>query len=207
MIDSQKLTSDLRRLMRQMEPDIRDRAEASETKAKLQAEWDAARRAGRIGEAFNEWQDSEITQAAAHWILGCVFVRFVEDNGLVDRPWLAGPGDRALLARDHYEAYFTANPIHSDRDYLEHAFAQIEKLPGMGDLFDRRHNPLWRMPLSADGARTLVQFWRAPDPDTGQLLRDFTDENLDTRFLGDLYQDLSEAAKVRYALLQTPGRD
>ena len=35
-------------------------------------------------------------------------------------------------------------------------------------------------------------------------MRDLTDPDLDTRFLGDLYQDLSEDAKKRYALLQTP---
>ena len=36
------------------------------------------------------------------------------------------------------------------------------------------------------------------------LVHDFTDPNLETRFLGDLYQDLSDEAKKRYALLQTP---
>ena len=35
-------------------------------------------------------------------------------------------------------------------------------------------------------------------------LRDFTDPTWSTRFLGDLYQDLSEAARKRFALLQTP---
>ncbi|MFN9880342.1 MAG: hypothetical protein ACK557_17875, partial [Planctomycetota bacterium] len=39
---------------------------------------------------------------------------------------------------------------------------------------------------------------------TGELLHDFTDPNWDTRFLGDVYQDLSEAARKKYALLQTP---
>jgi SAM-dependent methyltransferase len=38
-----------------------------------------------------------------------------------------------------------------------------------------------------------------PDPD-----HDFTDPDLDTRFLGDLYQDLSEPVRKKYALLQTP---
>jgi hypothetical protein len=23
-----------------------------------------------------------------HWLLSCVFVRFIEDNGLIPRPWL-----------------------------------------------------------------------------------------------------------------------
>ena len=41
-------------------------------------------------------------------------------------------------------------------------------------------------------------------PNTGTLVHDFTDPDWDTRFLGDLYQDLSEAARKKYALLQTP---
>ena len=36
------------------------------------------------------------------------------------------------------------------------------------------------------------------------LVHDFTDPEWDTRFLGDLYQDLSEEARKKYALLQTP---
>src|SRR5205085_773749 len=38
----------------------------------------------------------------------------------------------------------------------------------------------------------------------GTLVHDFTDPAWDTRFLGDLYQDLSKAARKKYALLQTP---
>jgi hypothetical protein len=48
----------------------------------------------------------------------------------------------------------------------------------------------------------LIQFCQRIDPDPGELDHDFG--GLDTRFLGDLYQDLSDAAKKRYALLQTP---
>ena len=36
------------------------------------------------------------------------------------------------------------------------------------------------------------------------LVHHFTDPEWDTRFLGDLYQDLSEEARKKYALLQTP---
>ena len=35
-------------------------------------------------------------------------------------------------------------------------------------------------------------------------MHDFTDEHLGTRFLGDLYQDVSEQARTDYALFQTP---
>ena len=57
---------------------------------------------------------------------------------------------------------------------------------------------------SGDACRELWQFWQKTDPDTGALAHDFTDPEWNTRFLGDLYQDLSETARKRYALLQTP---
>ena len=40
------------------------------------------------------------------WLLACVFVRFLEDNALVDPPRLAGPGPRLQLARDQRTLYF-----------------------------------------------------------------------------------------------------
>jgi hypothetical protein len=170
----------------------------------LRAEWQAARDAKRTAQAFTAWLDDEVTQAAVHWVLGCVFLRFVEDNGLVDRPWLAGPGERLGLARDRHEAWFRENPTGEERDFLLACFAEAAELPGLGALFDRAHNPLWRLPVSGDGAIALREFWQRRDPDTDVLVRDFTDDTLGTRFLGDLYQDLSEAARKRFALLQTP---
>ena len=61
------------------------------------------------------------------WILACVFVRFLEDNRLIDTVWLAGPDDRLQLARDQHTLYFQANPTHSDREYLEHVFQRGRK--------------------------------------------------------------------------------
>jgi len=59
-------------------------------------------------------------------------------------------------------------------------------------------------PVSADMGKQLVRFFRATNADSGALVHDFADSDWNTRFLGDLYQDLSEAARERYALLQTP---
>ena len=78
------------------------------------------------------------------------------------------------------------------------------ELPAAREVFDERHNPLWSLGPSGDGARRLLRFWQRVEPDTGALAHDFTDPHWNTRFLGDLYQDLSEAAKKKYALLQTP---
>jgi hypothetical protein len=74
----------------------------------------------------------------------------------------------------------------------------------MAGLFDPAHNPLFRLAPSGDGAMALIRFFREVLPETGELVHDFSDPDWNTRFLGDLYQDLSEEARKRYALLQTP---
>jgi hypothetical protein len=82
---------------------------------------------------------------------------------------------------------------------------QLAKLPGAKEIFGKG-NLVWdiRNWLSGDAAGEILAFFQAIDPNTGALVHDFTDETWDTRFLGDLYQDLSAAARKKYALLQTP---
>ena len=78
--------------------------------------------------------------------------------------------------------------------------------PARKDIFGP-HNPVsaYRNWLSGDAAQKLIEFFQKIDTDgTGEIIHDFTDPDWDTRFLGDLYQDLSEAARKKYALLQTP---
>ena len=206
MINSSALLTDLRRVLRMLEEDLRTRiGEQASLSESLQAEWKTARDAGRTGVTYTEWLDDEITQAAVHWVLGCVYLRFLEDNQFLERPYLAAPEqERFALARDRHEQYFRAHPTESDREYLLSCFRDVAQLPGMRGLFDERHNPVFRIGLSGDGAMQLLGFWQKVNPDTGFLIHDFTDPNSETRFLGDLYQDLSEAARKRYALLQTP---
>ena len=134
-----------------------------------------------------------------------MFLRFLDDNGYLDRPFLFG-ADAAMqaLARDRHEAYFRANPGHSDREYLIACFDEAAKFPGLAGLYDPRRNPLFRLGVSGDGAMQLLGFWRKIDPDSGHVVHNFADPSRATRFLGDLYQDLSESARKRYALLQTP---
>ena len=207
MINAPQLLADLTRLLKRFEDDLRQRiAEVAELKAGLQAEWQAARDADRTAETFESWADQVITQAGVHWLLSCVFLRFIEDNELVERPWLSGTPEsgRLALARDRHEAYFREKPLESDRDYLLAAFREAGALPGLHTFFDEAHNPVFRLGISGDAAMALRQFWQQVDPNTGALVHDFTDPDWNTRFLGDLYQDLSEAARKRYALLQTP---
>ena len=204
MTDAVQLLDDLRGLLRQLETDLRVRCqEIAETDAALKAEYAEAKRVGRTAEAFEVWREEPLTQAAVAWILGTVFVRFLEDNGLID-PVLSGPGDRRRRALDSHTLYFQDHPTETDREYLWHVFKTIGKLPAAGPLFDEGRNPLWRLPISGDAAKTLLEFWQRLDPATGEIAHDLSDASWDTRFLGDLYQDLSESARKRYALLQTP---
>lgn len=205
MIDAKELLKDLQRQVRLLEDDLRDRSTSnSEIHARLAAEYEAAIAAGRTGEAFEPWRDQLLVQAAVAWALACVFVRFLEDNGLI-APVLSGPTPEARsAAKDQEDLFFQAQPTASYRDYLEQVFRGVEALPGMRPLFDHRHNLLWSYPLSGDAAKALLGFFRAVSPDTGQIVHDFHDPDWNTRFLGDLYQDLSEAVRKRYALLQTP---
>ncbi|MBK9978480.1 MAG: hypothetical protein IPP20_11230 [Gemmatimonadetes bacterium] len=156
-----------------------------------------------MGDAFEIWRGEQVTQGAVHWVLGCVFVRFLEDNALID-PLLTGSGDRGRLAEAAEQSFYAMHPTLHERDWLLHAFRTVAALPGGAALFDQGHNPVFRWPLSPDAAKGLVQFWRRPDPATGGLAHDFADPSWDTRFLGDLYQELSEGARKKYALLQTP---
>ncbi|MEY4415650.1 MAG: hypothetical protein RIQ53_2943 [Pseudomonadota bacterium] len=211
MINAPVLLADLTRQLKRLEDDLRRRlfeADADDAlpalQAELRAEWQAARDAQRCAETFESWAEQLITQAGVHWLLSGVFLRFIEDNALVERPWIAGHGDRLALARDAQDGYFRRHPLHTDRDYLLDAFRQAGALPGLHTFFDEAHNPVFRLPISGDAARALRQFWQQVDPDSGGLTHDFSDPALNTRFLGDLYQDLSEATRKRYALLQTP---
>lgn len=207
MINAPQLLNDLKRRLTTLEADLRDRiSEVPGLKSTLQTEWQTARDADRTAETFESWADQVITQAGVHWLLSCVFLRFIEDNTLVERPWIGGTpaSGRLELARDRHEAYFRAHPLESDREYLLACFMEAGALPGLHTFFDQAHNPVFRLGISGDAALALRGFWQQQDPNTGALIHDFTDPTWNTRFLGDLYQDLSEATRKRYALLQTP---
>ncbi|MFI8276006.1 BREX-2 system adenine-specific DNA-methyltransferase PglX [Streptomyces sp. NPDC085929] len=212
MIDRKALLNDLKQQVKAVETDLAKQVKAvAEVGTRLRAEYDRARKLGRTAATWNSWLDERVTQVAVAWVLGTVFVRFCEDNELIPEPYLTAPDpDRRDLALARYEEYVAKDADPTFRGWLERAFADLGAGQAGRLLFDRKHNPLFQIPLSHDGARDLIAFWRERD-EAGVLVHDFTDklnedgtEGWDTRFLGDLYQDLSEAARKTYALLQTP---
>ncbi|MEW2475128.1 BREX-2 system adenine-specific DNA-methyltransferase PglX [Micromonospora gifhornensis] len=204
MVDRKLLLSDLQKQVKNLEKDLREQAETvEEVRAKLRGEYDHAFKVGRTAATWTAWRDERVTQVAVAWVLGTVFVRFCEDNGLLPDPYLAGPGDRLVLAEEAEAQFFRDHPDQTLRDWLSQGFDAIAGTQAGKSLFDKRHNPLYQIPISHDEAKNLIAFWRRRG-ETGTLVHDFTDPEWDTRFLGDLYQDLSEAARKTYALLQTP---
>jgi len=201
-IDRATLTADCKALQKTL---VRALKSQYGDDADLAERWRQAREAGRTAATQIDWIDAELDQAAAHWILGCVFLRFLEDNRLVPDIWLAGrDADSADLAQHQYGAFYRDNPIATDADFLKAAFATVARLPAGARLYDPTHNPIYRLTLPADAARALRLFWQATDAATGALKYDFADPALETRFLGDLYEDLSELARAQFALRQTP---
>ncbi|WP_435973564.1 BREX-2 system adenine-specific DNA-methyltransferase PglX [Streptomyces sp. Qhu_M48] len=199
------LVKDLKRQVLLLEDDLRARTESEdEIRTRLETEYRQAQESRRTAARYESWRDERVTQSAAAWVLACVFVRFCEDNGLIDEPFIAGPGDRLAVAEARHEAFFRENPRLNNRDWLLAAFDHLAKSnTTAAGLFDRDHNPLWDIMPGYEAATELLSFWRRWGAG-GEIRFDFTDPEWDTRFLGDLYQDLSEHARKTYALLQTP---
>jgi hypothetical protein len=215
VIVSSHLLADLKRELRTLEDDLRARAEDASTEwgARLRQEHHRAQERERTGLAWIDWRDGEVSQAAVAWIIATVFIRFAEDNRLlrgaeldgrpVALPWIAAPGHGLERAVENEAAFYAVSPTSTSRDWLQQAFRTLAALPAGRPLVDPDHSPVWHAPISAGASDALLAFFRRTTPD-GELVHDFRDPELGTRFLGDLYQDLSDYAKDTFALLQTP---
>ncbi|WND37131.1 BREX-2 system adenine-specific DNA-methyltransferase PglX [Streptomyces sp. BB1-1-1] len=209
MIDSVRLLEDLQKQVAEAETDLQAQlGRLPEVAKRLRAEYDKAFKVGKTSAALPRWIEERVTQSAVAWVLGTVFVRFCEDNHLLHLPFLAGTTTtRETQAQERHGHFMAENPAHTHRDWLYSAFEEIGDSPAGRLLFDKRHNPLYQIPLSNEGAKKLLDFWRlheeTEEGGTG-LVHDFGSDEWDTRFLGDIYQDLSQDAQEKYALFQTP---
>ena len=201
-----QLTAALKPQLALLVDDIRARLESN---AEELGRWQSTHRQAvaeqRTAGSWTDWSEDQITQAAVGWLLTSVFVRFCEDNLLLGETavWIAGP-DRGLRQRaeDAENEFYRQNQDFSYREWLEVSFTALRECPATQALVDD-HAALNIASPSSDAVQQLLSFWRRTGDD-GELIWSFADTDLSTRFLGDLYQDLSEFAKKKYALLQTP---
>ena len=195
-LDSAALLDASRKVLARLEDDLRQRAEVSPAVTRaLRDQYEREKAAERTAETFAGWSAALATQVAAAWLLSCVFVRTLEDRGLLRQARIAGPG-----AMDSQRLFFQLAPSLTERDYLLMVWKELAQYPAARGLFDAEHSLVWKLSPSADMAKALLALFRTPTAEAPA----FRFGQASTRFLGDLYQDLSEDVRKRYALLQTP---
>ena len=203
MTATEALTEDLKRQVLALEDDLRRRVNEDPA---LREEWQRTHRQAtekeRTAWSWVHWRDDRVNQTAVAWVLMTVFIRFCEDNALVKPVWITGPGRRRQEALDAELEFFREHGTWTEREWLKDAIAYLGKLPATKAVVDT-HSALRYASPSGDAVEELIKFWRNRSDD-GKLIHDLQDETLSTRFLGDLYQNLSKYAQDTYALLQTP---
>ncbi|MGV9720201.1 BREX-2 system adenine-specific DNA-methyltransferase PglX [Nocardia beijingensis] len=201
-----RLTAALKPQLTLLVDDMRERLHADAHELEnWRRTYEVAVREKRTATSWTDWSEDQLTQAAVGWLLTSVFVRFCEDNLLLGDTavWIAGP--TPLLrqrAVDAENAFYGAHQDCSYREWLEQSFDALRRNPATQALVDE-HAALNIIAPSSDAVQKLLGFWRQTD-DAGDLVWSLRDKSLSTRFLGDLYQELSDFAKKKYALLQTP---
>ncbi|WIM67643.1 BREX-2 system adenine-specific DNA-methyltransferase PglX [Corynebacterium breve] len=205
VVAASDLTTHLKPVVATLVDDMRTTLHASaEDMAMFRGDFAKAQKAERVGVSFEDWEDEQLTHAAVGWVVTSVFVRFIEDNELFGpgRVFLSGYTDELRDAARFYEQQlYRAHPELSYRGYLEACFAELGKVDATAGLVDE-HAAYRIYAPSEDGTKVLVEFWRTVGAQ-GKVIS-LNDEHLDTRYLGDLYENLSEFARKKYALRQTP---
>lgn len=90
MVDAKRLLDGLKKLRRILEADLREQHAASPQRTSVQIEWQTALNARGTADTFETFWSAALDQAAVHWILAVVFIRFLGDKRLLDRPFLSG---------------------------------------------------------------------------------------------------------------------
>ncbi|MFF9602518.1 BREX-2 system adenine-specific DNA-methyltransferase PglX [Streptomyces sp. NPDC014684] len=195
----------MRKQVLALEGDLRERSDnVDRVRARLSRAYAQARASSRTASTYGAWRDERITLVAVSWVLGTVFLRFCEDNRLIQQTFLAGPGQRLVGAEERHAAFRARHPHMTDLDWLLEGFTHLaQSHKAMARIFDLKRSVLGELSPSPEAAAALVAFWRRRAKN-GAIRFDFTDPALDTEFLGDVYQDISETARKRYALIRTP---
>lgn len=143
-----------------------------------------------VGGRLDDFVAMTVRKSTVLFLLRLVFVRVLEDLELLRPPRI----------RDDwgFNAFRDVAPALSRRSYFAFVFRDLAVdfpalfAPGPDEL-----------PLpDEDGCRALWDLWHHPNRDGESYV--WNGDGFDSRFLGDLYQDLDRDIRKRFALLQTP---
>lgn len=148
----------------------------------------------RVAEDFEVWTDLLARRAAVLWVLKSVYVRVLEDRGLLT------PG--RLLDHEAQQLFERLAPHLGETAFLRWVYRDLaSRNGGAPELFSPQ--PAEVALPSDELSRGLIAFWRHRDADTGSHWS-FADERFEGELMGDLYQELDPVVKDRFALCQTP---
>ena len=160
------------------------------TDDKVRRRVEALHAVSETGGSFDEYTKL-LAGRSAVLLLRTVYVRVLEDLGLLDPPRIGG--DRG------FDAFHAVAPTLRVRPYLKWIFQDLaQDFPA---LFAPR---LEELPLPVEAlCEEAWGLWHDKDG-KGNLVYDWSAGDFESRFLGNLYQDLDADVRERYALLQTP---
>ncbi|NUN14840.1 MAG: BREX-2 system adenine-specific DNA-methyltransferase PglX [Myxococcales bacterium] len=148
----------------------------------------------QVGGDFGAWTDLLSRRVAVLWVLKTVYIRVLEDKGLLLPKRLVDEGAQQLFER--------LAPNLGETAFLRWVMRDLaHNNGGLPELFENQ--PAEIVTPSDTLSRELIHFWRHQDADTHARWT-FADETFDGELMGDLYQELDPEVKARYALCQTP---
>ena len=128
------------------------------------------------------------------WVLKSVYVRVLEDRGLLK------PG--RLLDLEAQQLFERLAPHLGETAFLRWVYRDLASSNGgLPELFSPQ--PAEVALPSDELSRALIAFWRHRDADTDAAWS-FAEERFEGELMGDLYQELDPVVKDRFALCQTP---
>lgn len=166
--------------------------------AKEQARLAARHAAAEVGGRADDFVAMQARKSAVQFLLRTVYVRVLEDLGTLEPVRIRGGWGE--------EAFRAVAPALGKRAYFEFIFRDLAR--DFPALFTRGADELdlpaedlcrdaWALWHKEDGRGNILYDWRPVDGGDSSA-------GFDSRFLGDLYQDLDAEVRKRYALLQTP---
>ncbi|RKH71349.1 BREX-2 system adenine-specific DNA-methyltransferase PglX [Corallococcus interemptor] len=189
--DRARLTTALRDHVAKIAADLRAKMRAT---GAARAAAEQLHKDERVAEDFDVWTDLLSRRAAVLWVLKSVYVRVLEDRGLLE------PG--RLLDPEAQQLFEKLAPNLGETAFLRWVYKDLaNSRGGVPELFSPQ--PAEVALPSDELSRSLIGFWRHRDADTGAVWS-FAEERFEGELMGDLYQELDPVVKDRFALCQTP---